>query len=175
MIPQLIEKRVIDAIRNALAGVAIDISPADAPAAPSPRGAGQALLPIQIFGTWQPATVGFIKNQEEASSIATVAVAVGTQSRSTFSTCEVAFRGSVVLRIRAERDVTGTALLALSEPLENLFRAWQGETYQKAFTDLDVDGFQCGDIAVTGSVPAIDFAAKLITLSWTFTLNGVDS
>lgn len=155
MIPQLIEKKIIDAIKAALEGVE---------------------TPVQIFGAWQPAAVGYLKNQEEADTVATIAVALGTQQRETFSTGTVRFTGVITLTVRAELDTTGEALLALAGPIEAMLRTWQGETYQQAFAELDVPGFHLGDINFTGgNAPQFDFMAKTITVDWPFTLSGSDA
>lgn len=155
MIPQEIEKKIIDAIAGRLADSGVK---------------------FQIFGAWQPSTVGYLKNQEEADSVATIAVAVGTQSRETFSIGTVSFSGSIVLTVRAELDVTGEALLALAGPIEALLKDWQGATYQSVFDALDVDGFKVGDIKFAGgNPPQMDFSAKTITVDWPFTISGSDA
>lgn len=215
MIPQLIEKKIIDAITTALSSVAFLIgddtsrsagddggrsatpvisrdrsaTPGDdvcREAAPSlladryeddeGREAAGSRLPIQIFGVWQPSAVGYLKNQEEAASVATIAVAVGTLSRDIYSTGTATYSGSIVLNVRAELDPTGQAFLALAAPIEKLLKDWQGSTYQQSFTALDVPGFSVGSLAVSGgNTPQMDFSAKTITLSWPFALSGSDA
>lgn len=155
MIPQKLEKKIVDAIKAALEGVS---------------------TPVQIFGAWQPSLVGYLKNHEEADTVAMIAVALGTQQRATFSIGTVGFTGVISLTVRVELDTTGEALLSLAAPIEAMLRAWQGETYQQAFTALDVPGFQLGDISFTGgNAPQFDFVAKTVTVDWPFTISGSDA
>ena len=155
MIPQLLEAKVINAINGALSGLDI---------------------PIQVFGAWQTSAFGYLKNEQDESAVAIISVAVGTQQRETFSVGSVRFSGAVSLSVRVELDTAGNALLAISERIEALFRAWQGATYQQAFDAFDVEGFQAGDISLSGgNPPQFNFADKTVTVDWPFTISGSDT
>lgn len=133
----------------------------------------RALPRVQIFGFWQPSLPGIVRNQEDPETAATIAVGLGTPAVQTYSASAASITGSIVLTIRVELDPTGAALLALSDAIGSLLTGWNAANYQAAFTALDTDAFNVGDVTTTGgSTPYVDYERKTVTVSFPFTISG---
>jgi len=127
----------------------------------------------QIFGPWS-ITPGTVRNVQSESSVAVVSVSVGTPKCETYTTGTVSFAGSVEIVVRLELDPSGSALSAFASVVDDLFRAWQAETYQQAFTALDIQAFSVGDFSAgAGSPPAVDRVRSLVSVSFPFSISGV--
>lgn len=128
---------------------------------------------VQVFGLWQPSLPGIVRNQEDAGAAATIAVGLGTPAVQTYSASAASITGSIVLTVRVELDPTGAALLALSDAIGSLLTGWNSANYQAAFTALDTDAFNVGDVTTTGSAtPYVDYERKTVTVSFPFTISG---
>ena len=142
---------------------AIDAAVADIPDAPN----------VQTFGFWQPSLPGLVRNQEDPATVATIAVGLGTPAVKTYSASEASISGSIVLSVRVELDPTGAAFVALSDAIGSLLTGWNAANYQAAFTALDTDAFNVGDVTTTGgATPSVDYKRKIISVSFPFTLSG---
>lgn len=155
MLTQVLEKKIIDAIVAKYAALSV------------------ALPKHQVFGAWQPSLTSVIKNAEDVDNVATVAVSLGTFAQETYTSPAANATGTVALVVRFDMDPKGTALIRFAEPIDDMFRSWQSETYQQAFTALDINGFSVDDVTVNGgTAPHLDTAAGTVSVTWTFTLSG---
>lgn len=162
---QDIEAKLIAAIESA-------IYP-DSPHPDSPHPESRALPRVQIFGLWQPSALGTVRNQEDPDTVATIAVGLGTPAVQTYSAAAASITGSIVLTVRVELDPSGAALLALSDAIGSLLTGWNAANYQAAFTALDTEAFNVGDVTTTGgATPSLDYERKLITVTFPFTISG---
>ena len=167
---QDIEAKLIAAIESAIrpdsptpSGVACLDSPA--PSGVSPK--------VQILGLWQPSALGTVRNQEDPDTVATIAVGLGTPAVKTYSASEASISGSIVLSVRIELDTSGAAFVALSDAIGSLLTGWNAANYQAAFTALDTEAFNVGDVTTTGgATPVIDYARKTISVTFPFTISG---
>ena len=151
-----IEAKIIAAINDAL-----------------PHPDSPALPRVQIFGLWQPSVLGTVRNQQDPDTVATIAVGLGTPAVQTYSASAASITGSIVLTVRVELDPTGAVLLALSDAIGSLLTGWNAANYQAAFTALDTEAFNVGDVTTTGgATPVIDYERKLITVAFPFTISG---
>lgn len=151
-IPKELEANIVAAVSAALADAGID--------------------GCDVYGTWRTAGNGYVRWIESGTGKAAVFVSVATAIPTTYTTPSVDFNANIELAVRPELDPTGDALLAISKAIENLLRTWQAETYQQAFTALDVEGeFSVGSVGGnTGSAPTIQDGRCIV--SWPVTLSG---
>lgn len=157
MIAQLLEAKVIAALDAAFKDAGVDVS-------------------IQLFGAWQKSLADAVKNVENPGFAASCYVVLGNQQRTTYTTPTGSYAGSVTLSVRLERDTDGDLLLRAGEAIENLFTAWQSDTYQAAFEALDINDFSVDDVAVRGgNIPVVDFGRKIVSVNWPFTLSGTET
>lgn len=127
----------------------------------------------QIIGVWQPSIAGAVKNEEDPATVAMIAVAISTASHGTYTAPDVSFRGAVGLTVKIESDPTGSALVQFAEPIEDLFKAWQSDTYQQAFTALDLDNLSVDEISIgDAQPPAIDTRRGTVSLAFPFSISG---
>ena len=141
----------------------------------SPRPDSPALpdVKVQVFGLWQPSVLGTVRNQEDPDTVATIAVGLGTPAVKTYSASEASISGSIVLSVRIELDTSGAALLALSDAIGSLLTGWNAANYQAAFTALDTEAFNVGDVTTTGgATPYVDYERKTVTVTFPFTISG---
>lgn len=166
-------------LRDLEAKIIAAINDAIRPDSPAPSGVARPDSPalpgakVQVFGLWQPSLSGFVRNQEDPDTVATVAVGLGTPAVQTYSASAASITGSIVLTVRVELDPTGAALLALSDAIGSLLTGWNAANYQASFTALDTEAFNVGDVTVTGgATPSLDYERKLITVTYPFTISG---
>lgn len=127
---------------------------------------------IAIRGAWangSGALARWVQGEDGCRAFVSVACASPSQQVYTASTANLACTIAVFLRY--ELDPNGELMCALAERLEDLFHAWQSETYQRAFDALDTEDFSIDDVAVDGGAsPAI--AQGLMTLTYQLTFSG---
>lgn len=155
LIPLELEKKIIAAITAAIESRAGDYN-----------------RQCTISGSWQPSTGLPRWIAAETPAPVHVNVAVGTAIPRTYTAGDVDFPVAVTLFVRTDLDASGALLVAFAEILENLFRSWQAETYQQAFTALNIpNGFAVGDVAgAQGSSPTVN--NNLCSVSWPLTIGG---
>ena len=155
LIPYELEKKIIAAITAAVSS-----------------SSGDANRQFKISGAWQESTAIPRWIAAESPSPVHISVSVGTGLPRTYTAGDVDFPVNVTLFVRTDLDPSGALLLSCAEILENLFRSWQAETYQQAFTALNVpNGFDVGDVAgAQGSSPTVN--GNLCSVSWPLTIGG---
>lgn len=153
-IPKELEDNLVAALSAALS------------AAEVPAGA------CSFAGTWRTSAQGYVRWLESGASPALVCVSVATSVPKTYTQPAVDFLANIELFVRPEKDTDGALLLSISTAIENTLRAWQAETYQQAFTLLDVVGeFAVGDVVGNqGTAPTIQ--NDRCSVSWPITISG---
>ena len=153
-VPKELEANVVAAVSAALAAAGIDAAK------------------CEVVGTWQSAAHGYVRWIESGVTPAAVCVTVATALPPTYTAPSVEFAANIELFVRPEKDPQGELLVSIAQTIENMLRAWQAETYQQAFTLLDVaDEFAVGSIAGNqGTAPFVQ--NERCTASWPITISG---
>ena len=150
MIEQLLEKKIVDALADAL---------------------GDAN--VQIMGAWQPATDGEIKSLEEgkASGYLTVRMQPRTYETPTIPTAQIPC--TIGLVMRAEVDTNGQSYLAITSAVSNRLQTWQ-DSIDVAVSAFNIEGkFDCAGFQLTGGDAGIDKAQKVWTWAQSLIIYGV--
>lgn len=163
-----IEAKIISAI-----DAAIHPDSSALPRVVRPDSPALAGVKVQVLGLWQPSAIGLVRNLEDPETVATIAVGLGTPAIQTYSASAASITGSIVLTVRVELDPTGAAFVALSDAIGSLLTGWNAANYQAAFTALDTEAFNVGDVTTTGgATPTLDYERKLISVTFPFTISG---
>jgi len=122
---------------------------------------------IQVLGFWHP----FVDEDED--TVAVISVGVATPTSPTYTSSEVTFNGAVSVDVRADLDRDKSVIVAIADALCTLFKTWQSETYQAAFTALDMPSISIDEVSFGGgAVPALNRGNSSNCFSFPFTLAG---
>lgn len=150
MIEQLLEKKIVDALADAL---------------------GDA--DIQVMGAWQPATDGEVKSLEDGKASGYLAVRMQPRTYETPTIPTAQIPCTIGLVMRAEVDTDGQSYLAVTSAVSDVLQSWQN-SIEAATTAFDIDGkFSCAGFQLTGGDAGIDKAKKVWTWAQSLIVYGV--